>query len=199
MCNYKSTFGKRLKSIRKKRGYKTQAALASKLGVSLDTIQNWEQGATWPEMNDFLKMCDTLECDADYLFGRIDKRTHDLDFLSDMTGLSASAVESLHRIKKGEALDVMDDFLASSSYDFAYMLFFLRGRTEAAKKMLSFAKETKDAKKALEVMHLFSLAAYDFELSCREIANLYHTLDLRREAEQLAERLSKQERSKDNE
>lgn len=40
--------------------------------------------------------CILLGCDIDYLTGRIDKKTHDAQFICEYTGLSESAVEFLH-------------------------------------------------------------------------------------------------------
>ena len=88
MGNYKPNFGVNLKALRKSAGYKTQQDFADAFGRSLDTIQNWEQGKTWPTMDDFLLLCDYFHCDADHLVGRIKERTHDLHFICSATGLS---------------------------------------------------------------------------------------------------------------
>lgn len=99
--NQKPIFGALLKELRKKAGYKTQEIFANAFGRSLDTIQNWEQGKTWPPVNDFIELCDFFGCDMDYLTGRIEQKTHNMDYLCAETGLSAEAVDALKAIRKG--------------------------------------------------------------------------------------------------
>lgn len=61
------------------------------------TIQSWEQGKSTPTADVLANICDLLECDADYLLGRIDQRTHDINDAHRYTGLSAEALEQLHK------------------------------------------------------------------------------------------------------
>ena len=58
------TFAETLKRIREKAGL-TQAALALKSGISLRTIQQWEQGHRSPVSPDFFKLVSTLRVSAD--------------------------------------------------------------------------------------------------------------------------------------
>ena len=85
---------KRLKEERKKK-YKTQDAFAEALGVSVDSVRNWEQGRILPEMGTLFKICDLLDCDIDYLTGRIGCKNHDDQFIHDQTGLSEDAIRRL--------------------------------------------------------------------------------------------------------
>ncbi len=101
MGNKGTTFGARLKELRKKAGFKKQDDFAEAFGRSLDTVQNWEQDKKYPPMNTFLELCNFLECDADYLVGRIEQRTHDLTFLCSETGLTPEAIQALAEIKSG--------------------------------------------------------------------------------------------------
>lgn len=64
------------------------------------TIQKWEQGKSEPTASVLLNICDLLECDADYLLGRISERTHDLNSAQRYTGLSSSALEKLHEYRE---------------------------------------------------------------------------------------------------
>lgn len=57
------------------------------------TIQSWEQGKSTPTAEVLANICNLLECDADYLLGRIDQRTHDINDAHRYTGLSAQALE----------------------------------------------------------------------------------------------------------
>ena len=97
MDNSKRTFGVRLKQLRKIRGFK-QDSLAAELNIASATVKNWEQGRTWPEMPDLLRLCSLLDCDADYLLGGIELETHDLQTVCEYTGLSAEAVKKLHSV-----------------------------------------------------------------------------------------------------
>ena len=100
----------RLKECRKRK-YRSQAAFAEayveRFGMIRDpdrktdngmfgTVQSWEQGKSTPTAEVLANICELLECDADYLLGRIDERTHILDKMRKYTGLSAEAIERLH-------------------------------------------------------------------------------------------------------
>lgn len=67
------------------------------------TIQSWEQGKSIPTADVLANICDLLECDADYLLGRIDQRTHDINDAHRYTGLSAKALEQLHEYRENLA------------------------------------------------------------------------------------------------
>ncbi len=207
--------GKRLKKLRCEKGLsheKLSRALSDKYGLKVssvslmyfetDEVGNSRFGSNLRMSSEYVRrLADFYGVSADYILGISPIKTNNpkKEAAVRYTGLSEDAVEAVREIEKGEALGVLSDFLASDAKKLAFDLHYLRGRTEAAKTMLSFAKEMKDPQKAREVAILFGFAAYAFELTCRDIANVYSTLDLMSEAEQLAERLSKQERSKDNE
>lgn len=107
----KVIFIQRLKECRKRK-YKTQQDFAdaykAKYGTIRDsnrpasesgmfgTVQSWEQGKTTPTAEVLGNICELLDCDADYLFGRIDERNHTLADIRDYTGLSVEAIEQLH-------------------------------------------------------------------------------------------------------
>lgn len=107
-------FSKRLQECRKRK-YSSQQAFAdaymSTYGMirkpknrqdsnMFGTIQSWEQGKSTPTADVLANICDLLECDADYLLGRIDQRTHDIADAHRYTGLSAEALEQLHEYKE---------------------------------------------------------------------------------------------------
>lgn len=60
------------------------------------TVQSWEQGKSIPTADVLANICELLDCDADFLLGRIDERTHVLSDAHHFTGLSTSALEQLH-------------------------------------------------------------------------------------------------------
>lgn len=76
----------------------TQEALAERLGVSLKTVMNWEQGQAIPSVETLMKLAEIYNCDLDYLTGRLDLKTHDLQFIHDQTGLSEGAIQKLKNI-----------------------------------------------------------------------------------------------------
>ena len=100
MDNSKRIFGERLKQQRKRRKM-TQEELANSLNMGVATVRNWEQGRTWPEMNELLRLCALFGCDADYLLGKIGQKTHDLDFLCAATGLTPAAIDRLAELRDG--------------------------------------------------------------------------------------------------
>lgn len=69
------------------------------------TIQSWEQGKSEPTASVLSNICDLLECDADYLLGRINERTHDISDAQKYTGLSAQALEQLHEYRENLAVE----------------------------------------------------------------------------------------------
>lgn len=84
-----------LKIARKKMGL-TQQDLADAMEVSLKTVMNWEQGRVTPrDLETITHLADLLHCDVDYLIGRIECTTHDLQSIHKMTGLSEGALSKL--------------------------------------------------------------------------------------------------------
>lgn len=69
------------------------------------TIQSWEQGKSIPTADVLSNICDLLDCDADYLLGRINQRTHDINDAHRYTGLSAKALEQLHEYRENLAIE----------------------------------------------------------------------------------------------
>lgn len=67
------------------------------------TIQSWEQGKSTPTAEALANICELLDCDADYLLGRINQRTHDINDAHRYTGLSAQALEQLHEYRENLA------------------------------------------------------------------------------------------------
>lgn len=96
MGNKKTTFLVKLKEARKKAGYRTQEEFANAYHINLETVRNWEQGTAMPRMGDFIDLCDFLHCDGDYLLGKIDERTHTLQYIKDLTGLTEDSIHALN-------------------------------------------------------------------------------------------------------
>ena len=96
----------------------TQELFAEDLGVSYETVRNWEQGRTFPEFKMIVKICNFLGCDMDYLFGHIDLKTHNAQYIHDHTGLSERAIEKLNRLKKENRATAYCDLISLLIEDF---------------------------------------------------------------------------------
>lgn len=93
----------------------TQEELADRLGVSLKTVMNWEQGQAIPSVETLMDLAEIYDCDLDYLTGRLDQKTHDLQFIHDQTGLSEKAIEKLQSFMTEPDWDQMErDFIESA-------------------------------------------------------------------------------------
>lgn len=93
------TFASNLKQTRINRGI-TQATLAGWLGVETSTVSAWEQGTNFPSIEMLLLIPDVLDCDLDYLIGRLPEQKHDVQLVKDMTGLSTKTINLLIKSKK---------------------------------------------------------------------------------------------------
>lgn len=109
----KIIFGNRLKSQRKEVGYRSQAELAARLlnittplnklnstdNDALEskrkTISIWETGKAMPSLEEFVILCDILECDPEYLLGSCPTPRKDTKSGMDITGLSKETIDKL--------------------------------------------------------------------------------------------------------
>jgi transcriptional regulator with XRE-family HTH domain len=64
--------GQRMQKLRENAGL-TQRKLAERLGVTVQTVSNWETGHREPRMNpsQTLKLCQSLNCSLEQLAGAI--------------------------------------------------------------------------------------------------------------------------------
>lgn len=92
----------RIKEIRKEHGFKSQQSFADALNVNLANVKSWEKerNPVLPRLDTLLDMCTLFDCDLDYLTGRIEHPTHDIQFIHDCTGLSTEAIRKLMQQKK---------------------------------------------------------------------------------------------------
>lgn len=102
-------FADRLKKEREKRDW-SQAKLAEIIGNGTATIASWEQCRVCPPFEMMVKLCDIFNCDLDYLTGRIDKPTHEISIVHDITGLSVEAIRKLQKMNtiKGKPSIIAD-------------------------------------------------------------------------------------------
>lgn len=63
-----SVFAERLRRARDELGF-TQAELAAEAGVKRSTLNNWEQGRSYPEVTQLVSLCKSLGVDTEYILG----------------------------------------------------------------------------------------------------------------------------------
>lgn len=61
--------GEEIRTLRKKAGFKSQNALAERVGVSRSAVKDWESGKYFPEGENLKKLALALGVSADYLIG----------------------------------------------------------------------------------------------------------------------------------
>jgi len=90
-----------IRNIRKEKGFRSAESFAEALGVSLKTVQGWENldNGRWPDLVMMLNVCELTGYDLDSLLGRINEPTHDIKFIHEKTGLSVEAIEKLIALK----------------------------------------------------------------------------------------------------
>lgn len=111
--SFASGFKEVFKRERERAGY-TQKSFAESFDVSLDTVRNWEQGRKVPEIKTIERLCNEFGCEPDYLLGRMENSTHDIQFICNQTGLSEDAVLALSRLKEDQAAIQVLDFLLTN-------------------------------------------------------------------------------------
>ena len=92
----------RIKKLRIEHGYKSQQSFADALFVDRSLVKSWERekNPVLPRLDSLLEICKLFKCDLDYLIGRIEKPTHDIEFIHKETGLSTEAIRKLNMIKQ---------------------------------------------------------------------------------------------------
>ncbi len=84
-------FGENLKKLRKGRSM-TQSELGSKIGLSKAVISKYETGLGYPSFDVLIRIAQFFGVTTDYLLGVAGDRSLDI------TGLTASQAEALHRL-----------------------------------------------------------------------------------------------------
>ena len=88
----------RLRELRNKTGL-TQNEIANKLGVSGQTILNWENGIYEPKINQLIQLADLFDVTVDYL---IERKTNDKSIDAICTELERIPKESIMSFIKTE-------------------------------------------------------------------------------------------------
>jgi transcriptional regulator with XRE-family HTH domain len=66
----KETFGRRLTTLRKEKGY-TQESLAAKLHITAQAVSKWENNTSLPDVTMLDKIADLFQTSVDHLLGRV--------------------------------------------------------------------------------------------------------------------------------
>lgn len=141
----KILFSERLINRRKECGYKTQYALANEYNKRfpsnrknqkeenrdntsgiLGTIKHYENAnhKGSPNLEIVVNLCELLDCDIDYLTGKIDCKKHDIQFIQDTTGLSENTIGNLMHLttfENGQERLAVIDYLLNDN-DFTHFL-----------------------------------------------------------------------------
>lgn len=122
----KTNFKNGFKRARSERGL-TQEGFVSQVSekygadnyISISTVRNWEQGRSVPELDTLLQLCDFFDCSLDYLFCRIDPKTHTQKNICDVTGLSVNSVKYLNERREEECdmIDGLNTLLGSANFE----------------------------------------------------------------------------------
>lgn len=118
-ANKNALFPSRLRALREEKGV-SQAGLAAVLGVSKSTIGLYETGDTLPDIKTADELADYFGISTDYLLGRTDVRSCDIQIQSvcSYTGLSEDTIEQILYWKDDdrEFLHFLDQILLSGSF-----------------------------------------------------------------------------------
>lgn len=107
----KELFSNNLQKVRKARGFKSQEALAKAYNQKynsdvlnssgiLGSIKKWENPnvSTLPTLDKIYNLCELLECDLNYLTGKLKGFTRESSDFQKQTGLSEDTFESLKKL-----------------------------------------------------------------------------------------------------
>lgn len=100
---YESTFPKNLRTLMEERKI-NQETLAKFCGVQRQSISQWKDGNTRPDIQSLMKIATFFDVSTDWLLGLSDNRTTDqaTKELCETLGLSDLAIDLLKRSKKSE-------------------------------------------------------------------------------------------------
>ena len=103
----KEAIGKRIQKLRKERGY-TQKELQEEMSLSdRKSISNYEKGKTEIPMTRLPDLCVALDCDLDYIFGKIDIPQNSTKNVMEETGLTEKASRLLLDKKYTDVLNAL--------------------------------------------------------------------------------------------
>lgn len=93
---YDMPFPTRLRSLLEESGI-SQQELADFVGVKRQTVAQWKDGKTAPDVYNFQKIAEYFKLPYEYLLGESDSKVHENMILAQTLGLSDQALEKLKR------------------------------------------------------------------------------------------------------
>lgn len=86
-----------------------------------NTLRKWRSPNGNPTLNILVRICDLLECDIDYLLGRIEESTHTIKSIQEKTGLSETSQKRLQEIIKTpqdgkEMIAILDKLIQNPAF-----------------------------------------------------------------------------------
>lgn len=111
-----------LRERRKEKNF-TQEKLADILGVTIKTYRSWEKGAM-PKTTELYNLANVLQCDTDYLLGRMTNETHIEKYIENNFSLSKQAFKKLSLLDF-YCKNSKDDEKKKMSKDISHILEFL--------------------------------------------------------------------------
>lgn len=151
-------FAENLKFARNRKQI-TQKDLAAMIGIHVRTIINWEGGKSTTKGNIsvprdtevLIKLCEVLDCDIDFLLGKITTLRHETTDICEATGLSKESVEKLlawhnapNDISKHYAkanLEFIDEIIPQIPFSISGDYLSLQATRAYIDKVISFASE----------------------------------------------------------
>lgn len=107
--------------VRRERGV-TQADLARAVGVSVDTIANWDNGRTWPDVQQLWKLAQALNSSPNELCGWVGSSAPDVVEFAELERQKAVCAATLERLRAdalevSEVVEVLEDAGGMSDAD----------------------------------------------------------------------------------
>lgn len=112
--------GNKIKELRKEAGW-TQEILAHEMNLSENsrsTIRNWEKGERLPTTDQLIQLCGLFHCDIGFLFGDYEQRYRSLADISEITGLSESAIRRILALRNGAPylLSILNQIIEAAEF-----------------------------------------------------------------------------------
>ena len=106
-----ATYSERIKELRNQIGW-SQLQLADKLGLSKQTISQYERGVRKPDQDNLIALCDIFNVSSDYLLGKADVTMRFLD-REQLHKLNSESVRIpvLGCVAAGIPIDAIEDIL----------------------------------------------------------------------------------------
>ena len=107
------------------RSYKNLNVIAEEMGITRQSLAQYRDGNNIPDALTLAKIADYFNVSADYLLGRTDVKSMNLDVkaIHDKTGLSESAAEKLLKEKHLLEIETLNAFLEADVYCFIDVCF----------------------------------------------------------------------------